>query len=380
MTANRINIAHLTYSLDTGGIENGIINLVNRMDHDHFYHYIICVTYATEFRKRITSENYEIISLNKKPGNDLKLYFRLWSIFVKKKIDIVHCRGWATMMEGIISARLARVPVIIYGFHGKTYEDIQEEKRRRVIAQKILLKLTDGIITLIDNMKNDLCSSLSIPGEKVEIIKNGVDLTKFGKGDRRLRQGFNVGDDEYVVGVVGRIDPVKNYAAVIEAFHIVSSKYKNIKMIIVGEGPDFKDIEAKIEGMGLSGSILMLGSRDDVYNLLQCFDVFIQPSFYEGLSNTILEAMATGLPVIASRVGGNPDVIKEDENGLLFSPGDVDGLANAIEKMYLNKELRENMASANKAKIVNEFSLEKMVAQYERYYQKLLLKKRGNIA
>lgn len=138
MARRKINIAHLVYSLDTGGIENGVINLVNRMDHDQFYHYIICFTYATSFRNRITSKNVEVISLNKKPGNSLRLFFLLWNIFIKKNIDIAHSRGWATMLEGIISARLARIPVVIYGFHGKTYEDIQGEKEENNSAENII--------------------------------------------------------------------------------------------------------------------------------------------------------------------------------------------------------------------------------------------------
>lgn len=240
--------------------------------------------------------------------------------------------------------------------------------------------MTDGIITLIDNMKNDLCNSMNIPVEKVEIIKNGVDLTRFGRGDRGARYDLGVKDDEFVVGAVGRIDPVKNYATMIEAFHIASSKHQNLKMIIVGDGPDYKGVDIKIKDMGLSDRILMLGSRDDIPRLLNCFDAFIQPSLYEGLSNTILEAMAAGLPIIASRVGGNPDVIRENENGLLFSPTDIEGLSKAIEKIYLNKKLRDNMAAANKVKITHEFSLDNMVMQYERYYQKLLMEKRGGIA
>ena len=372
MKENKINIAHLTYSLDTGGIENGIINLVNRMDRNKFYHYIICFTHATEFRNRITAENVEIISLNKKPGNSLKLFYLLWVIFNKKNIHIVHSRGWATMMEGIVSAKAAGIPVVIYGFHGKTYEDIQGEKTRRIVAQKILLKITDGIITLIDNMKDDLCSSLNVARDKVEIIKNGVDLSIFANGDRRLRYDFDIKDSEVVIGAVGRIDPVKNYATMIKAFHVVSSRHYNLRMIIVGDGPDYVDIENKIEEMGLSQKILMLGNRDDVSKLLYCFDIFIQPSLYEGLSNTILEAMAVGLPVIASCVGGNPDVVKENENGLLFNPTDVEGLSKAIEKIYLDKELRDNMITANKEKIKSEYSLDKMVGEYERYYQELI--------
>lgn len=374
----KINIAHLVYSFGTGGMENGIVNLVNNMNVNLFNHYIISFTFIGEFQRRITTKNVKIISINKKPGHSFLPYFSLRNIFIKNKIDIVHARGWATMMEGIISAKLARVPVTVYGFPGKTFMDMFGEKKRRILAQKILIKFTDGAVAYLNHMKNELCCSMNIPDEKVTILKNGVDLNKFTNVNSGYRSEFGIKDNIFVIGAVGRIDPVKNYGTLIEAFNIFSSKYDNVKLVLVGDGEDFNNVKNKALDMGLSSTVLMLGDREDVPNILKCFDVFVQPSLYEGMSNTILEAMASGLPVISSSVGGSPEIVKDEENGLLFNPLDVLSLVNRLERIYHEKELREKMVKANKKKINKEFSLEKMVKKYEKYYISILSSKINN--
>lgn len=368
----KINIAHLVHSFNMGGIENGIVNLANNLNRDRYNHLIVSFTDIGDFQSRISFNNTRVVTINKEPGNDLKAILRLAKLFKQHEIHIVHARGWATMLEGIVSSKLARVPVVVYGFPGKTYEDSLGEPIARIIIQVLLLKAVDGVVTYIQDMKNDMHINLKVPERKIKLIKNGVDLSQFTLDQNCMKKELNIAENEFVIGAIGRFDRVKNYSTLIKAFLLFAKTHDRLKLVMVGDGDEYDSLKKEILESGHADQISLLGKRNDIAALLNCFDVFVQPSFYEGLSNTILEAMAMGLPIIASNVGGNRDIIHHGSNGLLFHPDDVHGLTSSLEEIYKNNGLREHMGKLNRKTVLHEFSLSEMVKHYDHYYRSLL--------
>lgn len=297
--------------------------------------------------------------------------FDCYRIMRSEKIDIVHCHRHRATVIGTIAAALAGVPHVLVHVHGLS----RTRTKKRYWTNWIIFKKVERIIAVSDSVKQDVIdSNRNIPPEKVVTVRNGLDLAvidsiNFSRDDARSRLG--IPDSDFVFGTVGRLSPTKGQTYLIDAFSDVIKHIPNAKLIIVGQGPLSTELREKASELGLSQCTVFTGFRKDVHEILRGFDVFVLPSVAEGLSIALLEAMASKLPVIASRVGGIPEVI-DNSCGLLVPARESGSLAKAMEQMvHLDPAGRTRMGEAARKRIEKYFTAEIMDRKLSELYESL---------
>jgi sugar transferase (PEP-CTERM/EpsH1 system associated) len=375
-----MRVLHIMDSLGVGGTEMGVANIVERT-RDRIDHVLCCVRHDGAIADRLRAGGTEVIVVGKAEGNDWRLPLRLARICRQVSPDIVHTRNWGSI-DGIVAARLARVPVVIHGEHGREAADPDGTNRRRNRVRRLLAPLVTRVVTVSDQLRDWLIGHVRIPSRKVVVLRNGVDVERFRcRSDcerLRARHGFSATD--LIVGTVGRIDPVKDQAALLDTLEVLSKDHPKLRILIVGDGPEHPRLEREIAARGLGGQAHLSGFREDVPEMLSLMDVFVLPSVGEGMCNTILEAMAIGLPVIATAVGGNPELVTDGVTGVLVPARDRHALAAAIARYATDAETRRRHGSAGQERVLREFTLRAMVERYLSLYEYEGARKRRGVA
>ena len=368
-------IAHVVYFFGTGGMENGVVNLINNLPADQYRHMIICLSGYTEFRDRL-NQPVEFISLNKKEGKDFGVYLRLWKVLRRYKPDIVHTRNLAAL-AGQIPAFLAGIKKRIHGEHGRDVFDLHGKHRKYNLYRKIFSLFVQRYITVSMDLENWLKDELSISADRITHIYNGVDTERFAPVDEKnSNHALPFEPGKIVMGTVGRLVAVKDQMTLLDSFtHLIRQEpelAEVLRLVIVGEGDLRAMLEARIEQNNLQDLVWMAGDRRDIPELLPQLDIFVLPSLGEGISNTLLEAMSCGLPVIATAVGGNVELVDEGQTGFLVPAGQAETMASAISILIRNTSLRRLMGQAGRFRVEQEFSLGKMVEGYKAVYDALV--------
>jgi sugar transferase (PEP-CTERM/EpsH1 system associated) len=369
----KIVVAHVLHSFEIGGLENGVANLINNLNADRYRHVIFCIKRAGRQMSRLTNADVTIVELAKRDGRDWRTCLRLAKEFKRLKPHVVHTRNWGAI-EGIIGARLSGVRAVLHSEHGWTISEIEGRNYKRRIARRVLAPLVDQFVAVSENIKVWLTTALGIDEKKVTLIPNGVDLRKFSGVYRNSAQRATYGftDDDFVIGSVGRLDPVKDHESLLRGFADLSVEFPNVKLLLVGQGSCYERLAYLGRVLGISDRLHLLGERDDIPELLECMDVFVLSSLSEGMSNTILEAMAIGVPVIATRAGGNVFLVQDGENGFLVSKQDPQGLCEAIRRYLKDPLMARRHGAAGRRRVEQEWSLAKMVLAYDRLYTTLV--------
>lgn len=362
-------IAHVVYALRAGGLENGLINLINSLPADKFRHVVICVTDFDDFAKRIQRDDVEIHCIHKREGKDLGWYVRLWRLLRQLKPDIVHSRNLATI-ESQLVATLAGVRGHVHGEHGWDMYDLGGANNKYRWLRKILVPFIQRFIPLSQEIEHYLKFRVHVPARKIKRICNGVDVQRFFAGQPESD------DDKIVIGYIGRLQPVKDPLNLVDAFIDVIAQRPELKsrlqLSLVGGGPLQQEATDRLKDAGLLDQCWLPGHCDNIAEQLRGFDIFVLPSKAEGISNTILEAMASGLPVVATDVGGNSELLLEGENAMLVPPSDSKALAEAILIYVDSSNLRQLHGRCSRSRAEQYFSLERMVADYQAVYEGLL--------
>lgn len=354
-------------------MERGLLNIINHGDCDRFYHIVLCLTQAGAFADQLRSPACKVVELHKKAGNDLRLPGRLAAAARQYKLDILHARGWPTLVETALAAHWAGVRTTVYGFHGRTMEDLQGIGLMRRWVQKVMIRRYHRVMTLNRRMQSELAADCSLPEGRIHIIANGVDVNAFCPcaDSSTLRAAFGLPLNRFIIGNVARLDPVKNHAVILRALCHVRKQGLKPLFLLVGEGPQRTVLEQEIKRLHIAADVRLFGYSDRISELLQCMDLYIQSSFYEGFSNTLLEAMACGLPVLATDVGGTADLFTDGREGFFFQPEDEETLASLISRLQQNGLLRSIMAKQARHRVVEHFSVHTMVRNYEAMYLEL---------
>lgn len=366
----RPDIVHVVHSLATGGLENGVVNLVNTTG-DRFRHAIVCMTTAGSLRDRLRP-SVEVFEVHKRPGHDMLAFVRLIRLLKHLGPSIVHSRNWATF-DAILAARIAGIARVVHGEHGRDISDPEGRNARRNRVRRLLAPFVSRFVTVSDDLRRWLVDWVRLPAEKVVTIHNGVDLGRFASLDRTdAREQVGLPASAVVVGTVGRLDPVKDQAGLIEAFGAVVRTHPDVCLAIVGDGPCRDELTALVAGLSLEKHVYLLGERRDIPVVLSAMDCFVLPSIAEGISNTILEAMAVGLPVVGTRVGGTPELVDDGVTGRLVPALDVTALAAAIESYVADPSLRRHHGQAGRQRAIEQFDLERMSRAYTYLYAQLI--------
>ncbi len=375
-------IAHVVYRFDVGGLENGLVNLLNRMPAERYRHAVLALTEVSPFRHRVLRDDVEFVALHKTPGHGVRLFPTLHRLFLRMRPAIVHTRNLAAL-EASVPAWFARVPIRVHGEHGRDVGDLDGTNRTYRWIRRMHRPFVTQYIALSQDLEHYLTDSIGVPARRIQRIINGVDTQAFTPDAMRLPlPGCPFADgDTFVFGTVGRLQTVKNQVLLARAFvrllEIAPDLRRQVRLVIVGDGPARAEITGAL-AIADAGTLAWLpGARDDVAQALRSFDAFVLPSLAEGISNTILEAMASGLPVIATRVGGNAELVDDGTTGALVPAADTEALARAMLRYAREPELAKAQGRAGRARAERLFSLDAMVGQYTALYDRLLDDRRG---
>jgi sugar transferase (PEP-CTERM/EpsH1 system associated) len=360
-----IHVVHVVPSLETGGMQNGVVNLVHHLGQEA-RHSVVSVAGPGPMATRLPP-SCAVVPLAKRPGRDWRTVVSLVAALRRLRPDVVHSRNWGAF-DAVLAARLAGVRVVVHGEHGRVIEDLRGDNRRRNRLRRALAPLVTRFVTVSSDLAAWLVGTVGISRTKVVTIPNGVDTDRFAPGDgAALRRALALPAGGLVVGAIGRLDPVKDHLALLEAFARLVP-VPDVVLVIAGEGPCRAALEARVGALGLDKRVRLLGERGDVPDLLRAMDVFVLSSIGEGVSNTVLEAMATGLPVVATRVGGTPELVIPGVTGLLVPAGDAGALADALATYAGDPALRRRHGGAGRRRAVEQFGLRAMADGYRALY------------
>jgi len=378
-------VLHVIHHLHTGGLENGLINLINRMPASGFRHAIACVEDYSSFRERLTNPEVEVIALHRSRVGLWRMRRDLYDLCRRLGPAIVHTRNLSGL-DALLPARLAGVRRTVHGEHGWDVNDLTGEARRPALLRRLHAPLVRRYITVSKDLERYLVQRIGIAPTRITQIYNGVDIERFAPDPARTRNALPSGfapPDAVVIGTVGRIQKVKDHATLLRAFAALATADAGFaaraRLAIVGDGPLLGDLRSLADSLGIAAATWFSGNRTDVADVLRAFDAFALPSLNEGISNTILEAMASGLPIVATAVGGNVELVDDGSTGRLVVPGDVAALAAALGDYVAEPDRR--LAHGRRARTVatERFSLPAMVASYQRVYEELASRPGGAV-
>ena len=370
-------VLHVIHHLRIGGLENGLVNLINHMPAQRYAHAIACVEDFSSFRDRITRPDVDVVALHRSKIGVWGLRKALYQLCCTLKPTIVHTRNLSGL-DALLPARLAGVPKRVHGEHGWDVSDLHGTQRRPTLLRRLHAPLVDRYVTVSQHLAGYLRQRVGIRAERIRQIYNGVDTSRFRPRDGRSAMALPArfrSDGAVVVGTVGRLQAVKDQATLLHAFARLGARHsalaKRARLLIVGDGPMQPELRQLAASLDLGDFVHFTGPLEDVPAALQALDLFVLPSLNEGISNTILEAMATGLPVLATAVGGNAELVAESVSGRLFGARDIDGLTTLMVDYLADPELRALHGQAARARAIDQFSLDAMVDRYADLYDGL---------
>lgn len=297
---------------------------------------------------------------------------KLSQLLKKERICLVHAHGYRAGWVGRIAARLAGAPVVLYTVHSSMLHNPWPRWKARFFLRLdgCLARFTNRIITVSDDLRRELIEQGRVPAELVITIYNGLKFEGgFAAAGADLRAELGLSPETLLVGTVARLAPQKGIPVLIKAAARLAHR-RAVRFVVVGDGPLRQELELQARASG--APVVFPGFRDDVPNVLRALDIFVLPSLTEGLPYVILEAMATGLPVVATRVGGIPEVIRDRETGLLVAPGSEEELVLAVEALLDSEDLRKNLGAAAREHVRQHFTEEKMIRETLAVYEKLI--------
>jgi len=402
--ATRIRILHVIPSLDVGGMENGVVNLINALPAERFEHHVACLLHSGPLAARIHGRAgvTELHAGRHDPGTAL----RLARTILRYRPHLVHARNWSCWPDAAAACAMTGVGRLIWGIHGWTTD--RRMPWTRALACRQLARSTRQLYAVCRDAAQRFADEAGLPVGRFEVLYNGVDAVRFAPGTDRAttRAALGLSAEACVIGTVGRLDPIKNYEMLIEAAaHLchtsngggpsetdplahdvggtvgggragVAGGAVATELVFVGEGPEEAKLRALAGRRGVADHVRFLGRRDDIPRVLRAFDVFALTSRREGMSNAILEAMACGLPVLATRTGGNAELVVDGETGLLIESGRVESLVRALRMLTSRADLREAMGTAGRRRIESLFTIGRMAEAYAEMYERIARSRR----
>ncbi|MDI1443265.1 glycosyltransferase [Polyangium sp. 6x1] len=369
----RTRVAHVVLGLRAGGLERVVLDLVQGIDRARFDPMVVALDEPGELSPRLAPMDVPLRLLRRGKGLDPAVIGELADLFGREGIDLVHTHNPRPHVHGAIAALAARRvtgkrPRVVHTKHGRNYPD----DLGRVLANRMASALSDRIVAVSDDARRVALSIERGSARRLVTIRNGVDTRAYKPGDAtRARHALGVPAGVLHVGCVARLSAEKDHASLIQAFARVRTSHPGARLTLVGDGAERASLEELVKKFGLQGAVSLLGHRDDVAALLPGFDLFALASRTEGTSLTLLEAAAAGLPIVATRVGGNPEIVTNGETGLLVPAGEPAALADAIGSVWARPD-RARMGAAGRALVEERYGIGKMISAYETLYAEVL--------
>jgi sugar transferase (PEP-CTERM/EpsH1 system associated) len=378
MLSSPVRVLHVVDRLGVGGTEVGILKVIQGLSGYGFEHRICTIRGFDEtFARSRGFAGQCYVAGSSKKGFQFLLP-RLAKVMRDFRPHIVHSRNWGAI-EAMVAARISAVPVAIHSEHGYELDMLQGLPLRRRLFRRCAYAAADAVFAVTDELRRYHSKEAWLPREKIRVLYNGVDTARFAprsESSAEIRERLGFWQGSLVLGSVGRLTPIKDHVTLLKAAELLAGRGLPVEVLLVGSGSELDKLrEYAASSALLAERVTFAGETADVAELLNAMDIFVLPSINEGMSNTLLEAMASGLPVVATRVGGNPELVEHERSGWLFAPRDVSGLAGILERAAQCTDLRQKLGQAARSRAVREFSLESMIQKYRDLYLELATKR-----
>ncbi|MEN3278351.1 MAG: hypothetical protein V7631_4141 [Massilia sp.] len=365
-------VVHLIYRLDFGGLETLLVDCINHMPPERYRHAIVCLTDYTAFADKIRQPGVALYALHKAPGLDLGIHVKLFKLLRQLRPAVLHTYNFACA-EYAVPAWAARVPVRIHAEHGRDASDPHGLNRKHNFLRRALVPWIDRYVPVSHDLARWLTGVVNIPAPKSALIMNGVDTVRFAPDLPAAQVPWE--GSPFVIGTVGRLQDVKDQAGLIEAFALLCARQPGrraqLRLAIVGDGPLRERLAQKAQDAGVADLVWFAGARNDIPELMRSFDLFALSSIAEGTPVTLLEAMACGLPVVATAVGGIPEVVQDGVNGALVPASNPQALADALVRYVEDGARVAAHGAAARERIERNYSVAAMVDAYTALYDQL---------
>jgi sugar transferase (PEP-CTERM/EpsH1 system associated) len=370
-----VRVVHVVHSFGIGGLENVIVQLINRLPPERFEHVVLALTTVSDFQQRVAQAGVRFIALNKPPGHAVPLYPRVYRLLRELQPDVLHTCNLGAL-ELVPLAWLARVPLRVHAEHGWDAHDRHGNNPRYRRLRRLYRPFVSHYVVVSQDLDDYLGRAIGVPAHRRSLIANGVDTDTFAPahGVAQAVSGCPFEPSKHwLVGTVGRLQTVKNQPLLARAFVRAVQRQPAMRdtarLIIVGEGPLRAEIERVLADAGMTDLAWLPGARSDVADVLRSLDLFVLPSQTEGTSCTLQEAMASGLPVVATAVGGTPDLVQEGVTGYLVPPDDEQALADAMVRAFGSPDNSARQGEAGRQHAVRRFAIGAMVQRYQQLFE-----------
>lgn len=371
---NRIRVLHFITELSTGGAQKALAQLVQNINRDR-YHLIACCYYNGNgrFGRKIANQGIEVIDLNVTSNRDPRAIWRLYNLFNEHEPHILHSWLYHANMPGRIFGRIAKIPIIF-----SSERTMGMEPRYRYWLNRLTSRWTDRVICVSETVARFVESDIGISQDKTVVIANGIEIANYQlePSKQKILVELGLPSEKIIIGTVARLDHVKRLDNLIHSI-LQMNDMNDSMIVIVGDGPERTSLTNLIKELKLADRIRLVGQKDDVDSWISAFDIFVLSSQWEGMPNVLLEAMAVAKPVVATRVGGVPEVVIAGETGLLVPPDDPEAMAGAISVLISEPERAQRMGKAGRQRVIDHFDIKTTVKKTEALYDRLLKEKLG---
>jgi len=373
-------LVYVVNALHPGGTEKLVVEM-SRAFAPEFRVRVVCLDEPGVWASELRMLGIPVYCLWRQPGLDLRMSLKLASLLRKWRAAIVHAHQCTPWFYAALARLLYRRPKLLLEEHGRFYPE-PDRPLRRLVNRVLIRRLTHRFVAVSEDVRQRLGRYEGLDTAGVDVIYNGVRAEEPTSPKQRegSRQEWGFAASDFVVGMVGRFDPIKNLPMLVQALDAAHRREPRVHALLVGDGPELSSIRALVERLGQQDAVRLAGFRQDSRRLLQCMDLFVLSSFSEGTSMALLEAMAAEVPVVVTAVGGNPEIVIAGETGWVVPSGAVEALASVIVEAARDPQRCRRFGEAGRRRFAEQFMLEAMLANYRRIYGELLQPDRRKVA
>lgn len=367
----RRRLAYVVNALNPGGTERLAVDMAMALA-PHYDIVVFCLDDPGVWAATLRKAGIPVYGLRRQPGLDLAVACRLAGGLREFGADIVHAHQYSAWFYSALARLRHPPPRLVFQEHGRFHPEIENAKRR-FVNRWLIRRLTHRFVAVSEDIRERLVRYEGLDRARIDVVYNGVAPPPNPASDARDRYRESLGfrRDDFVVGTVGRFDPIKNLPMLVSAFAEVAGEQANLRLLLVGDGPERAAIERQVDACGVARRVVITGYRDDPRSLQACLDLFVLASYSEGTSIALLEAMAASVPVAVTEVGGNPEVVVAGESGWVVPSGDSKALADVFRDALAEPERLRSLGEAARRRFEQRFTFVGMLEAYRALYADL---------
>lgn len=371
MTGRPIRVGFVLHAMQVAGAEVLVVETIRQL-RDRIDPTVLCLDSVGPLGEKLRSEGVEVVSLDRKPGRDWRLILRMLAVVNRRRIEVLHAHQYSPFFYAALAKPLAkRQPRLILTEHGRHFPDLVSSKRR-AFNRLFLDHFADAVNACCRFSARALSTVDGFAGGRIAVIENGIDVERYGPVVDRSTLRTKLGLDasrRYLIAIA-RFHPVKDHAMLLRAFARFAPIHTDVDLLLAGDGPLRRDLQKQVVALGIERRVNFLGVRSDVPDLLRAADAFALTSVSEAASLTLLEAMASGLPVAVTAVGGNPEIVRDGVEGILVPRSDDIATAEAFRRLFDNPMLARQWGEAGRQRVCERYRLEQTIEAYWNLYRR----------